>query len=326
MRERRSRSTAPTVGAAFRATVDQLRRARLHYGHGTHDARDEAAFFLLHLLGLPPQPLAPHRRTLLSATQLKRLQRLVAQRIRDREPAAYLLREAWLGEHRFYVDRRAIVPRSFIAELLRDQLEPWLRRPVRHILDLCTGSGCLAILAGYAFPDADIDASDVSRAALAVAARNVALHGMQRRLRLIRSDLFAALARRRYDLILCNPPYVTAARMRALPSEYHHEPRRALAGGADGLDVVRRILREAPVHLTPQGVLVCEIGHNRPVLERNYPRTPFLWPETSAGPDHLFLLERSDFPATPVGSGREIRARPRRARRRAPPHARRASR
>jgi ribosomal protein L3 glutamine methyltransferase len=326
MRARRSASSAPTVGTAFRATVSLLRRARLHYGHGTHDARDEAAFFLLHLLGLPPQPLAPHRRTQLSAAQLKRLQRLVAQRIRSREPAAYLLREAWLGEHRFYVDRRVIVPRSFIAELLRERLEPWLQRPVRRILDLCTGSGCLAILAGYAFPDAGIDASDVSRAARAVAARNVTLHGMQRRVRLVHSDLFAALARRRYDLILCNPPYVTAARMRALPSEYRHEPSRALAGGADGLDVVRRILREAPAHLTQGGALVCEIGHNRPVLERSYPRTPFVWLETSAGPDNVFLLERRDFPATPVEPGRETRARPRRARRRARPRAPRASR
>lgn len=326
MRPRRSGVRAPTVGAAFRATVAQLRRARLHYGHGTHDARDEAAFFLLHLLGLPPQPLAPHRRTRLSAAQAKRLQRLVAQRIRGREPAAYLLREAWLGEHRFYVDRRTIVPRSFIAELLRAQLEPWLPRPIRRILDLCTGSGCLAILAAYAFPEASVDASDVSRAALAVAARNVALHGMQRRVRLVHSDLFAALARRRYDLILCNPPYVTAAGMRSLPSEYHHEPRRALAGGADGLDFVHRILREAPAHLTPRGMLVCEIGHNRPVLERSYPRTPFVWLETSSGPDHVFLLERGDFSATSVEPGRETRARPRRAQRRAHPRAPRASR
>lgn len=325
MPARSSGSRLPTVGAAFRATVARLRRARLHYGHGTHDARDEAAFFLLHLLDLPPQPLAPHRRTQLSAAQAKRLQRLVTRRIRSREPAAYLLREAWLGEHRFYIDRRAIVPRSFIAELLREQLAPWLQRPVRRILDLCTGSGCLAILAAYAFPGARVDASDVSRAALAVAARNVALHGMQRRVRLVHSDLFAALARRRYDLILCNPPYVTAARMRGLPSEYRHEPHRALAGGTDGLDVVRRILREAPAHLTACGTLVCEIGHNRPVLERSYPRTPFLWPETSAGPGHVFLLERADIPPTPVAPGRGTRARPRRAQRRARPRAPRAS-
>lgn len=311
-----------TVGAAFRNTVIRLRQARLHYGHGTHDARDEAAFLLLHVLGLPPQSLAPHRHARISTAQLDRLQRLVARRIRTRVPAAYLLREAWLGEHRFYVDRRVIVPRSFIAELLRERLDPWVQRPVRRVLDLCTGSGCLAILAAYAFPDARIDASDDSRAALAVALRNVTLHGLQQRVHLVRSDLFAALAQRRYDLILCNPPYVTSARMRRLPSEYRHEPRRALAGGTDGLEVVRRVLREAPRHLRPRGVLVCEIGHNRPALERSYPRTPFLWPETSAGPDHVFLLARDEFPLRPVAADRGTRSRPRPMRRSARPRAR----
>jgi len=317
------RPAAPTtVGAAFRNTVVRLRQARLHYGHGTHDARDEAAFLLLHVLGLPPQSLAPHRHAQISSAQLNRLQRLVARRIRTRIPAAYLLREAWLGEHRFYIDRRVIVPRSFIAELLREQLEPWIQTPVRRVLDLCTGSGCLAILAAYAFPKARIDASDVSRAALAVAQRNVALHGLQQRVHLVHSDLFGALPQRRYDLIVCNPPYVTSARMRRLPSEYQHEPRRALAGGVDGLEVVRRILREAPRHLRPRGVFVCEIGHNRPALERSYPRTPFLWPETSAGPGHVFLLARDEFPLRPVAADPETRSRPRPMRRSVRPRAR----
>lgn len=311
-----------TVGAAFRNTVARLRRARLHYGHGTHDARDEAAYLLLHVLGLPPQPLAPHRHARIGPAELNRLQRLVARRIRTRVPAAYLLREAWLGEHRFYVDHRVIVPRSFIAELLHERLEPWVRSPVRRVLDLCTGSACLAILAAYAFPQARIDASDDSRAALAVAQRNIALHGLQQRVRLVCSDLFSALTRRRYDLILCNPPYVTDARMRRLPSEYRHEPRRALAGGADGLEIVRRVLREAPRHLRPQGVLICEIGHNRPALERGYPRTPFLWPETSAGPDHVFLLARDEFPFRPVAADRGTRPRPHPTRRSVRPRAR----
>jgi len=320
------RPAAPaTVGAAFRSTVARLRQSRLHYGHGTHDARDEAAFLLLHVLGLPPQSLAPHRDARLTTAQLKRLQRLVAQRVRTRVPAAYLLREAWLGEHRFYVDRRVLVPRSFIAELLRERLEPWVQGPVRRVLDLCTGSACLAILAAYAFPRARIDASDDSRAALAVAQRNVALHGLQHRVHLVCSDLFGALPQRRYDLILCNPPYVTNARMRRLPSEYRHEPRRALAGGADGLEVVRRVLREAPRHLQPRGVLVCEIGHNRRALERSDPRTPFLWPETSAGSEHVFLLAREDFPLRPVAADPGMRPRPRPRRRPARPRARSAS-
>jgi len=323
---RRAGGDAITVGAAFRHAVARLRQAHLHYGHGTHDARDEAAFLILHVLDLPPQSLAPHRRTRLSAPQAQRLQQLLTQRIRSRVPAAYLLHEAWLGEHRFYVDRRVIVPRSFIAELLRERLEPWVHRPVRRILDLCTGSGCLAILAAHAFSDARVDASDDSRAALAVAERNVTLHGMQRRVRLVHSDLFAALMRRRYDLILCNPPYVTAGRMRRLPTEYRHEPRRALAGGMDGLDIVRRILSDAPRHLTAQGVLVCEIGHNRPALERSYPQTPFLWPETSAGPDHVFLLERAEFPLRPAAPVPGTRARRRPAPRSGHPRARPANR
>ena len=295
------------MGVAFRRTVARLRKARLHYGHGTQDARDEAAFLILHILNLPPQSLAPHHNLQLSAAQVKQLQRLVAERIRSRVPAAYLAREAWLGKYRFYIDRRAIVPRSFIAELLRERLAPWIQRPVQHILDLCTGSGCLAILAAYAFPRARIDASDDSIAALAVARRNIALHRLRNRVRLVRSDLFAALSHRRYDLILCNPPYVTNAVMRRLPSEYRHEPRRALAGGADGLEVVHRILREAGRYLRPRGTFVCEIGNNRPALERSYPRTAFLWPEISTGPGRVFLLARDEFPLRPVETDPETR-------------------
>lgn len=309
----RRRSAAVTVVTAFRNIVGRLRRARLHYGHGTHDARDEAAFLILHVLGLAPQSLAPLAAAELSRTQLQRLEALVARRIRERVPAAYLVRESWLGEHRFYVDRRAIVPRSFIAELLRESLAPWLRGPPRRVLDLCTGSACLAILAGIAFPRASIDASDVSAAALAVARRNVTAYRMGRRLRLIRSDLFAALHGRRYDLILCNPPYVTDVAMRRLPAEFAHEPHRALAGGADGLALVHRVLSEARAHLTARGVLVCEIGHNRPALERAYPRLPFLWPETSGGADRVFLIERADCPIRPAATAPRRRATPHRA-------------
>jgi ribosomal protein L3 glutamine methyltransferase len=311
-----------TVAAAFRRTVGLLRAARLHYGHGTHDARDEAAFLILHVLGLAPQSLAQRGSTRLSAAQAKRLQALVARRIRTRLPVAYLVHEAWLGEHRFYVDRRVIVPRSFIAELLRERLAPWLGRPVRRVLDLCTGSGCLAILASYAFPRARVDASDDSRSALAVAQRNVALHDLQRRIRLVHADLFSALGRQRYDLIVSNPPYVKAASMRRLPAEYRHEPRRALAGGVDGLALVHRILREAPRHLTPRGLLVCEIGHNQAALERAYPRTPFLWPETSAGTGHVFVLAREDFPPSRAAPACRAPATPRQGRRSARPRER----
>lgn len=326
MRRAADRAIGPTVAVAFQRAAAQLHAARLHYGHGTRDARDEAAFLILHLLGLAPQSLAPLHDRRLSAAQATRLQALVAQRIRTRHPAAYLLHEAWLGEHRFYVDRRVIVPRSFIAELMRERLAPWVRLPVRRVLDLCTGSGCLAVLAAYAFSDAQIDASDDSHAALVVAARNVAQHKLRSRIRLLRSDLFGALRRRRYDLIVCNPPYVKETTMRRLPAEHRAEPRHALAGGSDGLDLVRRILREAPRHLTPRGILVCEIGRNRSALERAFPRVPFLWPETSAGPGHVFLLERADFPLSPDASASPARARRRQARRSGHPRARLSSR
>ena len=320
---RRGAAAEPTVAAAFRQCVARLRGARLHYGHGTHDAHDEAAFFILHVLALAPQSLAPLAGTRLSRRQTARLRSLIDRRIRTKAPAAYLLREAWLGPLRFYVDRRVIVPRSFIAELLRAGLAPWVRRPVRRLLDLCTGCGCLAIVAAHVFPRARIDASDNSQPALAVARRNLALHRLEHRVRLVQSDLLAALEGRRYDLIVCNPPYVDAPSMRRLPAEYRYEPRRALAGGRDGLDVVRRILEQAPRHLMPNGVLVCEIGHNRAALERAYPRTPFLWPETSAGPDHVFVLGRADFPPiTPGASVSPARATRARGRRSVHPRAR----
>lgn len=320
---RRGAAAEPTVAAAFRQSVARLRGARLHYGHGTHDAHDEAAFFILHVLALAPQSLAPLAGTRLSRRQAEHLSALIDRRIRTKAPAAYLLREAWLGPLRFYIDRRVIVPRSFIAELLRAGLAPWVRQPVRRLLDLCTGCGCLAVVAAQTFPRARIDASDNSRPALAVARRNLALHRLEHRVRLVQSDLFAGLKGRRYDLIVCNPPYVDAPGMRRLPAEYRYEPRRALAGGRDGLDVVRRILEQAPRHLMPNGVLVCEIGHNRAALERAYPRTPFLWPETSAGTDHVFVLEGADFPPiTPDASASPARATRPRGRRSARPRAR----
>jgi ribosomal protein L3 glutamine methyltransferase len=259
---------------------------------------DEAAYLVLHALGLPPAapPRVLQRR--LAPQALARIEALIARRIRERQPAAYLTGEAWLDGVAFHADPRAIVPRSFIAELLRTRLEPWLHRPVRRVLDLCTGSGCLAVLAARAFPNARIDASDLSPEALQLARRNVVRHRLLRRVRLVRSDLFGALRRRRYDLIVCNPPYVRSAIMRTLPEEYRHEPRLALAGGADGLDFVRRILRQAPAHLHPGGLLVCEVGSNRAALERAFPALALFWPETSAGPDRVFLAEREQLTRT----------------------------
>jgi len=298
-----------TVGDFLRAAARRMRRAHLHFGHGTHDARGEAIFLALHVLKLSYESLQAALGRRLSAIERARLESLLERRIGTRLPAPYLTHEAWLGEYRFYVDRRVIVPRSFIAELLRAGLEPWLPRRVRSALDLCTGSGCLAVLLASRFPEARVDASDLSADALAVARRNVARYRMGRRIRPVRSDLFGALRGRRYDLIVSNPPYVTAASMRRLPPEYRHEPRAALAGGADGLDIVRRILAEARARLAPGGLLVCEIGHNRRALEKAFPSLPFLWLETSAGPEHVFLLERAQLPLTTVTRNTSTRAR-----------------
>jgi ribosomal protein L3 glutamine methyltransferase len=232
----------------------------------------------------------------ISAAGRRRVERLLGRRIRERLPLAYLLREAWLDGEAFYVDRRVIIPRSHTAELLRDRLQPWLTRPVRRTLDLCTGSGCLAVLAAKAFPSSRVDAADLSRAALTVARRNITQYALRGRIRLVRSDLFDGLRGRRYDLIVSNPPYVTSRSMRALPPEHQHEPRMALAGGSDGLALVRRILEHAARHLEPYGLLVCEVGAGRKTLERAYPRVPFTWPETSAQAQEVFLLLREDLP------------------------------
>jgi len=277
-----------------RDTARRLRKAPLHYGHGTTNARDEAAFLVLRGLKLPFD--APADRPV-SRLEQARIERLLQRRMRERIPVAYLLKEAWLAGQPFYVNRRVIIPRSHIAELLvRERLQPWLHRPVRRVLDLCTGSGCLAVLAAQAFPRAAVDASDLSSAALAVAARNVTRHRLRARVQLVPSDLYSAFRGQRYDLIVANPPYVGAASMHALPREYRHEPRMALAGGNDGLELVRRIIEQAFEHLQPQGLLVCEIGNSRRSLLHLFPRTHFVWPQTAAGTGQVFLLSREDVP------------------------------
>ena len=260
-------------------TEKRLRSARLHYGHGTDNPHDEAAFLVLRGLGLPFDA------DLNRAVEGSRVEPLIQKRIRERTPAAYLLNEAWLSGVPFYVDRRVIIPRSHIAELLVTRLGRWQPRPLRRILDLCTGSGCLAILAARAFPLALVDAADLSAAALAVARRNVSRHGLEKRIELVRSDLFSSLGEKRYDLIITNPPYVTSAAMRRLPAEYRHEPGLALAAGRNGLDVVARILASARQHLAKNGLLVCEVGDGRKAVERAFPRLPFVWVK-----DEVFIL------------------------------------
>jgi ribosomal protein L3 glutamine methyltransferase len=276
----------------------RLARAKLHYGHGAFNAREDAAWLLSRV------------------KDSRRIEAIVRRRIRERIPMAYLLKEAWLGEHSFYIDERVIVPRSFIAELLRDQLSPWLPREPKKILDLCTGSGCLAVLLALEFPNARVDAADLSAPALQVAKINIRKYALGKRIRAVQSDLFKLLKRKRYDLIVSNPPYVTTLSMRKLPKEYRHEPSMALAAGKDGLNLVHRILQEAKDHLTSGGLLVCEIGGNRRALERAYPALEFAWPETSEGPGCVFILGREQLPTTArMASSTRIRPRPARARR-----------
>ena len=282
------------AAALLRETARRFSRARLHYGHGTHNAREEANWLFSHVLGSPIDS-----RKCISDEKQKKIETLVHQRIQERVPLAYLLNEAWLGEHAFYVDRRAIVPRSFIAELLQERLRPWLTREPGRVLDLGTGSGCLAVLLALTFENSRIDAADLSSSALEVAKINIRKYRLEKRIRALRSDLFESLKRSQYDLIVCNPPYVTARSIRKLPREYRREPALALSGGEDGLDLVRKILSRSGKHLAPGGLLVCEIGGNRRALERAYPELPFVWPEISAGPGCVFILGREQLPASP---------------------------
>ena len=287
-----------TVRDYLRFAVSRFNQANLFFGHGSNNAHDEAAYLVLHTLHLPLDRLDPFLEARLTDSERTEVLNIIHRRVESRIPAAYLTHQALLGNFSFYVDERVIVPRSFIAELLFNQLSPWITEPgnISNVLDLCTGSGCLAIIAAHAFPNSSIDAVDLSPPALAVAERNVTDYELQDRICLIESDLFAKLDSKRYDLIISNPPYVDAESVKTLPPEYLHEPELALGSGHDGLDAARIILKNAAQHLTENGVLVVEIGHNRIALEAAFPNLPFTWLDVSAGDQYVFMLHKNDLP------------------------------
>jgi ribosomal protein L3 glutamine methyltransferase len=285
-----------TVRDWLRYAVSRFNAAQLAYGHGTHTALDEAAYLLLNRLHLPVDDINPWLDATLLPEERQKLYDIVEERISSRKPAAYLTREAWIGKNRFYIDERVIVPRSFIGELLTTGGLAHLRLGGDNeprVLDLCTGSGCLAILCALAFENARVDASDVSPDALDVAERNVHEYRLQDRIVLAQGDLFAPWVGNRYDLIVANPPYVDDAARAAFPPEYAAEPAIAHAGGADGLAIVRRILAEGADFLAPNGTLVVEIGSGRTILEQQYPQVDFLWLDTAESEGEVFALSTS---------------------------------
>ena len=280
-----------TVRDLLRYAVSRFNRAGLFFGHGSSDALDEAAYLILHTLHLPLDKLDPFMDARLLPEEIAALLDVIARRSDDRVPAAYITNEAWLGSYRFFVDERVLVPRSFIAELIPQQFAPWVTDPfaVGDILELCTGSGCLSIMMADAFPRAQVDAVDISTEALEVALRNVDDYALTGRINLIASDLYEHTGDRRYDMIIANPPYVNADSMTHLPAEYGHEPQIALAGGTDGMDLVRRIVDGAAARLTPGGTLMVEIGNEREHCEAAFPTLEMTWLTTSAGDDMVFL-------------------------------------
>jgi ribosomal protein L3 glutamine methyltransferase len=278
------------------AQSERLKRAGVSFGHGTGNAFDEAAWLVTWAIGEPLDALEARGAKPVAPGDVAKAEALVSRRIETRQPAAYLTGEAWLQNVPFTIDARSIVPRSYIAELLADgeqtgTLDAWLSARTKRVLDLCTGNGSLAVIAAMAYPEVEVDAADISADALALARTNVARHGLEQRIRVVESDLFAALPGR-YDLIVCNPPYVPDESMQTLPAEYRAEPALALAGGADGMDLIRRIVADARDHLSDIGVLVLEVGHERRAFEAAFPRLECAWLETSAGGDAVVLVER----------------------------------
>ncbi|MBY0436913.1 MAG: 50S ribosomal protein L3 N(5)-glutamine methyltransferase [Burkholderiales bacterium] len=296
-----------TLRDFIRFAVTRFTRADVFFGHGTATAWDEAVYLCQHTLGLPLDLLEPFLDARLLDDERQAIADVLRRRIDERVPAAYLTGEAWLGDLRFRVDPRVIVPRSYIAEILREDLAPLGidEDRVQRVLDLCTGSGCLAIVAALRFPGAQVDAVELSPDALAVARTNVEDYALSGRLSLLEGDLYQPLKARSYDLILTNPPYVDARAMAALPAEYLHEPTGALAGGEDGLDLVRTILAEAPRHLSPGGQLLMEVGNSRDALEAAFPQLPFTWIETTAPVSSVCLLAREDLVPKDQAPGRK---------------------
>ena len=282
----------------IRFGASQFRAAGLRFGHGTDNALDEAAWLVLHTLSLPLDLPEEWWNSRLTPAERGRVEAVLRLRVSTRKPAAYITREAWFMGLPFYVDERVLVPRSPIAELIAAEFSPWLEpEGVHRVLDLCTGSGCIGLATGSVLPDAEIWLADLSPEALAVARRNVRNHGMKDRVRVVQSDVFDGLATApRFDLIVSNPPYVDAGDMAGLAPEYRHEPSLGLAAGADGLNVVRRILSEAGQHLTDGGVLIVEVGNSQPALEAAFPELPFTWLEFAGGGQGVFLLTREQLP------------------------------
>ena len=283
-----------TIRDLVRWGASEFGRAGLHFGHGTDNALDEAFHLVTWVLKLPHDLPAPYLDAELTRAERVQVLKLLHERVASRKPAAYLTGEAWFAGLSFEVDARVLVPRSPIAELIERRFAPWLATAPRRILDLCAGSGCIGIACAMAFPEAQVDAAEIDDRALAVLKRNIERHELAGRVHPVKSDLFAGLAGRHYELIVSNPPYVPTARWKAMPAEYHHEPKRALEAGADGMDLVARILREAPRFLARDGLLVCEVGGSVPEFERRFPNIPVIWPEFERGGDGVFVIARDD--------------------------------
>jgi ribosomal protein L3 glutamine methyltransferase len=298
------------VRALIERSTRRLARARLHYGHGTDSARDDAAALVLHAMRLPADAGAAALARRVTPAACERLELLMQRRMRERVPAVYLTQRCWFAGLPFFVDERVLIPRSPLAELIEQRFAPWVQPGgVRRVLDIGTGSGCIAVACARAFPRARVDATDVCEQALAVARINIARHRLRQRVRLRSSDFFAALGRARYDIIVSNPPYVGEGELQGLPAEYWHEPRLALAAGRDGLAAVRIILRDAAAHLTEDGALFVEVGDSERALRRAFPRLPFLWLAFHRGGGGVFLLTRAQLVAQAVQTAQAARTR-----------------